>query len=89
MSQLYNTFTQNPNDQFDYWREELCHVFVELAPERATKGIFKGSICQQSLSDIMVSRVTADAHCVKRTPYEIGRSSDELYFANLQVEGTG
>lgn len=89
MGNLYNTHHLNLEDQFDYWREELCHVFIELTPERFTTGNFNGSIYQQLLTEVSVSRVVADPHCVNRTPTEISRSSEECYFANLQLRGVG
>jgi AraC family transcriptional regulator, positive regulator of tynA and feaB len=90
MLRIYDTSCQAAPFQFDYWREELCHNFVELAPERFDRGIkFDGKIFQQSLSSISISRVMADAHCVNRTKHDISRSSEECFFANLQIAGRG
>ncbi len=90
MLRVYDTVDQTTPRQFDYWREELCHNFVELAPERVVKhGAFAGRISQQHLDAISISRVTADGHCVNRTRHEISRSSEECYFANLQLAGSG
>lgn len=89
MLRVYDTTTRNAREQFDYWRDELCHNFVELAPERKQKGVFKGRISQRVLDTISVSQVTADAHCVNRTPFEIAHSSEECFFANLQLAGVG
>ena len=89
MGNLYSTRNFNLDEQFDYWREELCHIFIELAAERFTTGNFNGSIYRQSLTEVTVSRVTADPHRVNRTSTEINRSSEECYFANLQLQGVG
>jgi AraC family transcriptional regulator, positive regulator of tynA and feaB len=89
MLRVYDTSTQHAREQFDYWREELCHNFVEMAPERKQKGLFSGRISQRSLDAISVSQVSADGHCVNRTPIEIAHSSEECFFANLQLAGTG
>jgi AraC-like DNA-binding protein len=89
MLNIYDTSNRSSREQFDYWREELCHNFVELAPERKEKGAFKGRISQQALDAISVSEVTADGHCVNRTAHEIAHSSEECFFANLQLHGNG
>ena len=89
MGHLYSTHNLNLAEQFDYWREELCHIFIELEAKRFTSGNFNGSIFRQSLMEVTVSRVTADPHCVIRTSAEISRSSEECYFANLQLRGVG
>ena len=89
MGHLYSTHNLNLAEQFDYWREELCHIFIELEAKRFTSGNFNGSIFRQSLMEVTVSRVTADPHRVIRTSAEISRSSEECYFANLQLRGAG
>lgn len=89
MLKVYDTSAQQAREQFDYWREELCHNFVELAPERRQKGVFRGRISQRPLDSISVSQVSADGHRVNRTAFEISHSSEECYFANLQLSGTG
>lgn len=90
MLRVYDTSSQSTREQFDYWREELCHNFVEMAPERFETGkTFSGRISQQNLDAISISRVTADGHCVNRTRHEISRSSEECFFANLQLAGRG
>jgi AraC-like DNA-binding protein len=89
MLKVYDTSSQQAREQFDYWREELCHNFVELAPERTQKGVFRGRISQRPLDSISVSQVSADGHRVNRTAFEIAHSSEECYFANLQLAGTG
>jgi AraC family transcriptional regulator, positive regulator of tynA and feaB len=87
---VYDTSTQSTREQFDYWREELCHNFVELAPERFDlRETFVGRISQRDLDAITISRVTAEGHCVNRTKYEISRSSEDCFFANLQLAGRG
>lgn len=88
MLRVYDTSCQAVPHQFDYWREELCHNFVEMAPERLDKRLdFSGRIMQQSLDAVSISRVTAEGHCVNRTKYAINRSSEDCFFANLQIAG--
>ncbi|MGE3363086.1 MAG: helix-turn-helix domain-containing protein [Rhizobiaceae bacterium] len=89
MLNVYDTCAQSPIRQFDYWREELCHNFVELAAERQSSGGFGGCIRHFSLNSVGVFRVVADAHCVSRTKRGIDQSSDDCYFINLQLEGVG
>lgn len=90
MLRVYDTSGQSAHGQFDYWREELCHNFVELAPERyQQRGSFSGRIAQKKLDVISISRVTADGHCVNRTRQQISRSSEDCFFANLQISGHG
>lgn len=88
MLNVYDTKAQTQARQFDYWREELCHNFVELAAERPSAGGFGGLIRHFALGPVGIVRVTADAHCVARTKAEIARSNEDCYFANLQLSGT-
>ncbi|GLS33607.1 AraC-type DNA-binding protein [Mesorhizobium albiziae] len=87
MLNIYDTCAQSPGRQFDYWREELCHNFVELAAERPRSGIFDGRIKHFPLHSIGILRVTTDAHRVARTRLGIDRSNDDCYFINLQLDG--
>lgn len=88
MLSVYDTSVQSSGRQFDYWREELCHNFVELDAARPAPGDFGGRIAHFALPSVGVLRVSADAHCVRRTPAEISRSSEDCFFANLQLSGT-
>ncbi len=87
MLHVYDTRQQLPAQQFDYWREELCSNFVELAADRSGPGVFGGRISNFPLSRLGVLRVTADAHCVSRTKLGISRSSEDCFFVNLQLSG--
>ena len=87
MLHVYDTRQESPAQQFDYWREELCSNFVELAADRSGPGVFGGRISNFPLSRLGVLRVTADAHCVSRTKRGISRSSEDCFFVNLQLSG--
>lgn len=87
MLNVYDTKAEASARQFDFWREELCHTFVELAAERPSAGDFGGLIRHFALGPVGIVRVTADAHCVARTRAEIARSREDCYFANLQLSG--
>ena len=93
MLRVYDTSKQASRDQFDYWRDELCHNLVEMAPERGRRSprqsCFDGRLYQQNLDVLSIARLTAESHSVNRTRFEISRSSEEYYFANLQLAGRG
>lgn len=88
MLNIYDTKAQTTGRQFDYWREELCHTFVELAAERPSDGGFGGVMRQFQVGPVGIVRVTADAHCVARSKAELVQSNNDCYFANLQLSGT-
>jgi AraC family transcriptional regulator, positive regulator of tynA and feaB len=77
------------NRPFGSWADDLAAAFVQLEPRQIVDLPFQGTIVRKEADAIRVSRVTATKHRVLRLPSHIARSTDDLCFINLQLEGVG
>jgi AraC family transcriptional regulator, positive regulator of tynA and feaB len=77
------------NRPFGSWADDLAAAFVQLEPRQIVDVPFQGTIVRREADAIRVSRVTATRHRVLRLRSHIARSTDDLCFINLQVEGVG
>jgi AraC family transcriptional regulator, positive regulator of tynA and feaB len=77
------------NRPFGSWADDLAAAFVQLEPRRTIDVPFQGKIVRKEADPIRVSRVAATRHRVLRLRSHIARSTDDLCFINLQVEGVG
>ncbi|KAA9150856.1 helix-turn-helix domain-containing protein [Amycolatopsis acidicola] len=74
-------------DSLDYWRQGISEAFVPLHAD-AGGGEFHGRMRVDDLGAMLVSRVDADAHRVRRTPALISRSERGRYKLGLQLHGS-
>ena len=74
---------------FGSWADDLANAFVQLEPRKIAEHPFQGTISRTDATPIRISRVTATKHRVLRLRSHIARSTDELCFINLQLEGVG
>ena len=72
---------------FGSWAEALAAAFVQLEPRKITEHPFHGTITRIETAPIRISRVIATRHRVLRLRSHIARSTDDLCFINLQLEG--
>ncbi len=72
-------------ERFAYYREAICEAFMELAPERAGDTAFAARVECVPLGEGAINRVRASPHPVNRTRAEIGRSTRQCYYLNLQL----
>jgi AraC family transcriptional regulator, positive regulator of tynA and feaB len=77
------------NRPFGSWADDLAAAFVQLEPRQIADLPFQGAIVRKDADAIRVSRVTATRHRVLRLRSHIARSTDDLCFINLQLEGVG
>jgi AraC family transcriptional regulator, positive regulator of tynA and feaB len=77
------------NRPFGSWADDLAAAFVRLEPRQIVDLPFQGAIVRKDANPIRVSRVTATKHRVLRLRSHIARSTDDLCFINLQLEGVG
>jgi AraC family transcriptional activator of tynA and feaB len=74
---------------FGSWADDLAAAFVQLEPRKIADLPFQGAIVRRDADAIRVSRVAATKHTVLRLHSHIVRSTDDLFFINLQLEGVG
>ena len=76
--------------RFDYWREMICHEYVQLAcdppPDKNITG-FDGSIRTGiELGDVKFSEVIANPQIVKRTQEQISKAGENDFLISFQME---
>ena len=72
-------------ERYAYFREAVCEAFMDLSPEHEQAGPFDAVVESIPLADGAVNRVSGTPHHVRRTRAQIGRSSEQCYFLNLQL----
>ena len=72
-------------ERYAYFREAVCEAFMDLSPEHDRAGPFDATVESIPLADGAVNRVSGTPHHVRRTRAQIGRSSEQCYFLNLQL----
>ena len=73
-------------ERYAYFREAVCEAFMDLSPEHERAGPFDAVVESIPLAGGAVNRVRGTPHHVRRTRAQIGRSSEQCYFLNLQLE---
>lgn len=90
MPQRMSTVDVPARDRLAYWADKVCDTYVQLEcdlPDGA-EGI-DGEILADRLSTLALSRVTATAQRVQRTPARIARSSEDFFLVSIQTHGRG
>jgi AraC-like DNA-binding protein len=90
MAQILTTASVAAHERHAYWADAICDAYVQLefdalAPDSQTEG----EIRIDSLSTLQLSRVTATAQHVRRTPAKIARSSEDFFLVSIQTLGQG
>ncbi len=90
MSRMLSTASVSAPQRVAYWTDLVCDTYVQLqcdAPPGAD-GI-DGEIVADELATLQLSRVTASAQVVRRTPALIARASEDHFLVSIQTEGRG
>jgi AraC-like DNA-binding protein len=90
MAKLLSTTQVEPRDRLSYWIDAVCDTYVQLdcdAPPDA--GSIDGEIRLDTLATLELSRVTATAQHVRRTPAKIARASEDYFLVSIQTQGKG
>jgi AraC family transcriptional regulator, positive regulator of tynA and feaB len=85
----WSTKPRQKDQPFGSWADDLAAAFVRLEPRKIAEHPFEGTISRADAAPIQISRVKATKHRVLRLRSQIARSSDDLCFVNLQLEGVG
>jgi AraC family transcriptional activator of tynA and feaB len=85
----WSTRQYDVGQPFGSWADDLAAAFVQLEPRKIADQPFQGAIVRKDAGAIKVSRVTATKHAVLRLNSHVARSTDDLCFINLQIEGVG
>ena len=68
----------------------VCDTYVQLECDpSAGRDAIEGEIVSDELATLQLSRVTATAQLVKRTPALIARASEDHFLVSIQTQGRG
>jgi AraC-like DNA-binding protein len=85
---VWNIAEQPIQDQFEYWHDVICDVFIPMTPKRSIPGVgFAGGVEARSLGDVNRTDVWSQAQQTLHGPREVELSGGEFYFVNLMVAG--
>lgn len=77
-------------DRTAYWVDAVCDAYVQLECDPlGGRARIDGEIRLERLSTLELSRVTASAQHVRRTPRQIARSSEDFFLVSIQTQGEG
>jgi len=90
MQKLWSTETVESRDRLSYWIEAVCETYVQLDCDAVHKdAIFKGEIEGGQLATLGLSRVSASAQKVRRTPAKIALATEDYFLVSIQAAGRG
>ena len=89
MSKLFSTAEVRPHERLAYWVDAVCDTYVQLDCDAPDTRSFQGEIQLDTLATLGLSRVTASAQRVRRTPAKIARATEDYFLVSIQTEGTG
>lgn len=85
---VFNIAQQPVRDQFSFWHDVICDVFIPMRPRRLTPGVgFASGVDARPLGDVSRAIVWSQPQETSHGPREAERSEGEFYFVNLQVSG--
>jgi len=90
MPRLLSTADVETRHRLAYWTDMVCDTYVQLECDAGdgAAGI-DGQITADRLATLELSRVTATAQRVRRTPAKIARASEDFFLVSIQAEGCG
>ncbi|NKQ51317.1 helix-turn-helix domain-containing protein [Amycolatopsis sp. K13G38] len=83
---VHTTRSVSEAESLDYWRHVISEAFVPL-DATAERDRFQGQVCIDQLGAMVVSRVDAQPHRVRRTKAMIARRERGYYKLGLQLRG--
>ncbi|MGE0802311.1 MAG: helix-turn-helix domain-containing protein [Lautropia sp.] len=90
MPQIVSTADVAPRQRLAYWTDLVCDTYVQLECEvLGQQGTIDGEIVSDRLAMLELSRVTATAQRVRRTPGRIARASEDYFLVSIQTRGRG
>jgi AraC-like DNA-binding protein len=85
---VWDIAEQPAKEQFEYWHDVICDVFIPMTPQRLEPGTgFGGRVEARPYGVVTRTDVGSDAQRTIHGPREVARSSGEFYFANLVLDG--
>jgi AraC-like DNA-binding protein len=88
MSRLLTTDAVDARERLAFWNEAVSDTYVRLETTAPGRDVV-GEIRVDSLATLELSRVTASAQHVHRTPSLIAAAAEDYFLVSIQTDGTG
>ncbi|MBN9099694.1 MAG: helix-turn-helix domain-containing protein [Pseudonocardia sp.] len=88
MARLHTTDEVDARDRLAYWNDAVSDAYVHLSCDAPGDDVV-GDIRVDSLATLELSRVTATAQRVCRTPSLIARAAEDWFLVSIQTSGVG
>ena len=90
MSRTLSTHDVAAPRRLAFWTDMVCDTYVQLQCDApAGTDVIDGEIVSDELATLQLSRVTATAQFVRRTPALIARASEDNFLVSIQTQGRG
>jgi AraC-like DNA-binding protein len=90
MQRVVTTASVEPTQRIAFWTDLVCDTYVQLECDApAGQRAIDGEIVADRLATLELSRVTATAQTVRRTPARISRASEDYFLVSIQTQGQG
>jgi AraC-like DNA-binding protein len=71
----------------EFWRSAVCDAFLSMTPHIPRAQDFDASLDHLALGSTSLNRITAPAHGVSRTAFDIQRDDKQVFFLNMSPSG--
>jgi AraC-like DNA-binding protein len=88
MARLLTTDAVDARERLAYWNEAVSDAYVRLDTTAPGRDVV-GEIRVDSLATLELSRVTATAQHVRRTPSLIAAAAEDYFLVSIQTDGVG
>jgi AraC-like DNA-binding protein len=88
MARVLTTEAVDARERLAYWNEAVSDAYVRLTCDAPGRDVV-GDIRVDSLATLELSRVTATAQHVRRTPSLIATAAEDYFLVSIQTEGVG
>ena len=88
MARVLSTDAVEARERLAYWNEAVSDAYVRLTCDAPGNDVV-GEIRVDSLATLELSRVTATAELVRRTPSLIATAAEDYFLVSIQTEGVG
>jgi AraC-like DNA-binding protein len=88
MSRLLSTDAVDARERLAFWNEAVSDTYVRLDTTAPGRDVV-GEIRADSLATLELSRVTATAQHVRRTPSLISAAAEDYFLVSIQTRGAG
>jgi AraC family transcriptional regulator, positive regulator of tynA and feaB len=85
---IWDIAEQPATEQFEYWHDVICDVFIPMTPRRLEPGNgFGGRVESRPFGSVTRTDVRSEPQRTIHGPREVDQSNGDFYFVNLVLDG--